>query len=243
MEGAGRRVRSKNLSEKLNVYKTRSRGNAFLFVQNFCYACDMMDTKKQVVVIHGGDTFDTYEDYLEFLKSRVLDFEELRTGQKRWKDNLGTDLGADYEVIAPKMPNWFNAKYLEWKIWFAKIVPHLNEEVILVGHSMGGIFLAKYLSETELTKKIKALFLVGAPFDSVDTDSVADFTLGDLTKINSQSSIVFIYHSTDDDVVPYSEAAKYASAIKNSELKTFTDRGHFRQEHLFELVKDIRSLN
>ena len=104
--------------------------------------------KKQVVVIHGADTFDTYEDSLKFLRNFEIDSLEYFKG-KNWKTSLQERLGDEFEVISPRMPNTLNAKYLEWKIWFEKLVPLLNEEVILIGHSLGGTFLAKYLAENK----------------------------------------------------------------------------------------------
>jgi predicted alpha/beta hydrolase family esterase len=131
--------------------------------------------KKQVVVIHGGDTFDSYEDYLTFLNAFEVDKESLFL--KDWKSTLQSELGENYEVLCLQMPNMFNAKYLEWKIWFEKYIPFFNQELILVGHSLGGIFLAKYLAENTLEKTIKAVFLIAAPFDNVDTCSLADFRI------------------------------------------------------------------
>src|SRR4026208_1089333 len=101
--------------------------------------------KKQVVVIHGGDAFETHSEYIAFLKEYVVDSLKFFT-DTRWKARLQTDLEEEYEVISPKMPNAFNARYEEWKIWFEKLIPLLDNEVILVGHSLGGIFIAKYLS-------------------------------------------------------------------------------------------------
>src|SRR4051812_10882369 len=107
--------------------------------------------KKQVVVIHGGDTFGTYEEYIAFLKDFAIDSLEyfMKMG---WKDTLQESLGGAYQVILPKMPNKINAKYVEWKVWFEKLLPLLNNEIILIGHSLGGTFLAKYLSENKLPK-------------------------------------------------------------------------------------------
>ena len=48
-----------------------------------------------------------------------------------------------------------NARYEEWKIWFERMIPFLNDNVILVGHSLGGIFFVKYLSENLLPIKSK----------------------------------------------------------------------------------------
>lgn len=105
--------------------------------------------KKQILVIHGADTFDTNEEYLDYIKNFEIDFERFRNDRVDWKDTLREKLGEDYEVIQPAMPNKFNARYAEWQIWFEKFIPHLESEVILIGHSMGGVFLAKYLSQLE----------------------------------------------------------------------------------------------
>lgn len=198
--------------------------------------------KKQVIVIHGGDTFDTYEDYLTFLKSFEINFEKLKT--KKWKDSLGEKLGSDFEVVMPQMPNKFNAKYLEWQIWFEKLIPFFAEEVIFVGHSLGGIFLAKYLSENQYPKKIKATFLVAACFDDRDADySLADFVLpSTLIKLQEQGGKLYLYHSKDDPVVPFTDVQKYQQQLPNAHLTVFTDRGHFDQPEVPELVKDIQNL-
>lgn len=97
--------------------------------------------KTQVVAIHGADAFDSYEDYIQSLEKEKLDFSRLT--KKDWKANLEKDLGKDYEVILPQMPNKKNAKYVEWKIWFDKIIPFLHEGCVLIGHSMGGIFFGQ----------------------------------------------------------------------------------------------------
>ncbi|HRH33232.1 MAG TPA: hypothetical protein PK720_03810, partial [bacterium] len=130
---------------------------------------------KQIIVIHGGDAFDSYDDYLAFLQGYEIDRSIFLKGG--WKQNLQKDLGGEYEVLLPVMPNKFNAKYLEWKIWFEKMIPFFESGIILIGHSLGGIFLAKYLAENNFSKKAQALFLVAAPFNDVDTYSLADFGL------------------------------------------------------------------
>ena len=132
--------------------------------------------KKQIIIIHGGDTFDTYKEYIFDLKNFKIDFEKMMS--KGWKDNMGKSLGRGFEVILPKMPNAFNAKYLEWKIWFQKMVPFFENKIVLVGHSLGGIFLAKYLSENKVPKEILATFLVAAPYNDKDSEySLVDFIL------------------------------------------------------------------
>jgi len=106
--------------------------------------------KKQIVIIHGAESFKTYEDYLFSLRNEEISLENLKL-HKRWRDTLALELGDGYEVLTPRMPNSTDARYKEWKIWFDKITEFIDDEVVLVGHSMGGIFLAKYLSENILS--------------------------------------------------------------------------------------------
>ena len=199
--------------------------------------------KKQVVVIHGGDTFGTYEEYVAFLKDFAIDGLNYFV-RKTWKETLPAKIGDQFEVIAPRMPNRTNAKYFEWKIWFEKLLPFLESEIVLVGHSLGGIFLAKYLSENSVSKNIKGVFLVAAPYDDKDADySLADFNLpSNLEKLQSQSGELFIFHSKDDPVVPFADFKKYKTALPNAYTMTFEDRGHFNQEEFPELVDEIRKI-
>lgn len=215
-----------------------------------------MVMKHQIIVIHGGDTFDTYKKYLAFLKSWQIDFEKYRAGKSDWKRNLGKTLGKDYEVILLDMPNKINAKYFEWKIWFEKFIPYVKSNpvthpdgryranVILIGHSLGGIFLAKYLSENKFPKRISAAFIIAAPYDDKNSEySLADFTLPkSLKKFQRQAGKIFIYHSKDDPIVPFIDSEKYKNSLENSVKRTFANRGHFNQENLPELIKDIKKL-
>ena len=200
--------------------------------------CYYVLMKKQVVVIHGGVTFDTYEEYLEFLRTCEISLESL--SKKDWKDSLELVLN-DFEVIAPKMPNKMNAKYSEWKIWFAKIALLLNDDVTLIGHSLGGIFLTKYLSENDFPFKISSLHLVAAPYNVEGlNESLSDFELEhDVSSISEKVKNIFLYQSKDDKVVPFSNVVKYKNDLPNAELVIFDDRGHFKQNEFPEIIRNI----
>ncbi len=196
--------------------------------------------KTSVVIIHGGTTFDTYEEYWKYLESSTLTLEKIN--RKNWKDFLAENL-TEFEVVYPKMPNSKNARYPEWKLWFEKLFPLLSDEVILVGHSLGGIFLAKYLSENIFPKKITALHLVAAPYDTeVIKDSLADFALiHTVEKLADLTNQIFIYQSKDDPEVAFADAKKYKRDIPSAQLEVFEDRGHFIQESFPELIANIKA--
>lgn len=199
--------------------------------------------KKQVIVIHGGDTFETYEDYFNHLKNYQIESLDYFK-RKDWKNSLQDRLGEDFEVIAPQMPNRKNARYEEWKIWFEKIIPLLNDEVILVGHSMGGIFLAKYLSENNFPKKIISLHLVSAPYDTETiTEPLGDFEIKNpVANLAKHTDKIFLYQSRDDRVVPFTDVEKYQRDLPSAILTAFEDRGHLSQEEFPELVERIKKV-
>jgi len=201
--------------------------------------------KKQIIIIHGGDTFKTYKDWFSYLKVKKLDFERIKNSRGDWKENLQEKLGGGFELIFPQMPNKQNAKYVEWKIWFETMIPYLSPKVMFIGHSLGGIFLAKYLAENKFPKRILATFLVAAPYDDKDSDySLADFKLPkSLSRFEKQAGKIFIYQSKDDPDVPFTDFKKYQEKLKSAVGRIFTNRGHFNQEKLPELIRDIKSLD
>jgi predicted alpha/beta hydrolase family esterase len=198
--------------------------------------------KKQIVLIHGGDTFDSYKEYLSFLKNLEVDLDKYR--KVKWSSSLQGELGNKFDVLLLKMPNPINAKYGEWKILFKKIALLLEENVVLIGHSLGAIFLAKYLSENKFPKKILATILISSPYDDENMEeSLGDFVLSkSLDKFNKQGGKIFLYHSKDDLVVPFSHLGKYKKALPSAIIRGFKNRGHFNQAKFPELVKDIKGL-
>lgn len=114
---------------------------------------------------------------------------------------------------------------------------------MLVGHSLGGIFLTKYLSENDFPKKIQSIHLVAAPYDTeVIKDSLADFGLSaTFEKLGVVANKIFLYQSKDDPEVAFADAQKYKRDIPTAEIRVFEDRGHFTQEQFPELLEDIRA--
>jgi len=197
--------------------------------------------KKQILIIHGGNTFAKRSDYIDYLKITEIDKSRLYSTID-WKQTISDRLGDNYEVLNPRMPNASYARYDEWKIYFEALTKVLENNVILIGHSLGGIFLAKYLSENKFPKKIDALFLLAAPYEE-NGESLGDFKLGtNLDKVNKQVKKIYILHSEDDPVVPMTDSDKYISALPSAELVVFEDKGHFNTEEfsgLVYLIKDI----
>lgn len=202
--------------------------------------------KQQVFFIHGGNAFSQYDDFLSYLRTKEIRNLPGAEQLKKWSSTLVDDLGEEYEVFMPSMPNSQNAKYEEWKIWFERHFEYLRDGVILVGWSQGGFFLSKYLVENEIPFQIKALLLVAAPFQAEDFggEDGGDFTfdtsrVGELSK---KTDKIYIFHSQDDFCVPFAHAESYKNSLPGAELVSFADKNHFLIEEFPEFLKVIRKV-
>jgi len=204
---------------------------------------------KQILHIHGGETHKNYEMYFEYLKKYNFDFEKFEKKKKDWAKHLQVDLGDDYQVIRPMMPNPRNAKYAEWKIWLEKYFPYLEDDIILTCKSLGGTFWAKYLSENNFPVKISQLHLVATPFDNEnefspkgDDYDLIDFSLGsDLSLTEKQVDQIFIHHSKDDHIVTFEMSKKFAEALPSAKKLDYSDRGHFSVDNFPEILEIIKN--
>ncbi len=168
----------------------------------------------------------------------------LRRGIAGGGEYLKIELGDDFHVIKPRMPLQDNAKYSDWKIHFERHLELMNDDVILIGSSLGGIFLAKYLSENRITKNIISVYLVCPPFDDdlIGEDLAGGFELGeDLNLIIENCGKVILMFSADDDCVPVSHAEKYRVKLDGAEVVIYDDKnGHFKVSEFPEIVDMIR---
>lgn len=199
-----------------------------------------MRNKTQVFYIHGGMTFKNKKDYLNYLKNRDITLKK----KIKWDGKyLDKKLGKRFELIRPRMPLSENAKYNDWKIHFERYLPFLKNNFILIGASLGGVFLAKYLSENKLPKKAISIYLIAPPFDNTlsGEDLVGGFKLKkDLSLIEENCKNLYLIFSKNDDVVPLSHAKKYRQKLKKAKIIIYNKNGHFKIEKFPEIIKQIK---
>jgi len=201
----------------------------------------MKKMKPQIMLIHGGMTFKVKRDYLNYLRKRKVSTKKKITWANEYLDEK---VGKYFEIIRPRMPQQEDAKYLEWKIHFERYFPELRNNIILIGSSLGGIFLAKYLSENKFPKRILSTYLICAPFDNTlpTEDLVGGFKLkSDLSLIEKNCKNITLFFSKDDDVVPVSHANKFQKRLKNSKIIIYKSKnGHFKIQKFPEIIKLIK---
>jgi predicted alpha/beta hydrolase family esterase len=181
--------------------------------------------KQKVLFVHSGGTQGPHEgssDLVTYLRQM---------------------LGGGYEVLYPKMPDPDHPEYVLWKEHLEKRIAWLDDEVILVGHSLGGSVLLKYLSEENFHKSIAGLFLVAAPYWGKRDWEVDEYVLQkDFYAKLPHIRRIFLYHSRNDEVVPFNHLASYADKLPNAVVREFDSRRHLFSTGLPELVDDIKDL-
>ena len=180
--------------------------------------------RRQVLFIHGGGERAYEED-------------------GRLAMSLGGALGAAYGVRCPKMPDEDSPEYGAWRDRIAGELAAPHGEVFLVGHSLGGSILLKYLCEEEATKPVAGLFLIAAPFWGAEDWEVDEYAVReDFASKLPPELPVFLYHGRDDEVVPFAHLALYADKLPRATVRELDGRGHQFGEDLSEVARDIGGL-
>lgn len=195
----------------------------------------MTDHKTQICIIHGGTVFESDADYQQALRDFEPQYERLLYVPS-WKNWLAEQL-PDYDVLLPSMPNKIGASYDDWALYFSKVVPFLRPDAILIGHSLGGIFLAKYFTDHPPTKPFAKLILIAAPYDDETGESLKGFKLTNASALAVIFSEIHILHSTDDPVVPFTEKDKYLHDLPEAQVHVFEDKQHFNEPVFSDLLE------
>jgi uncharacterized protein len=165
----------------------------------------------------------------------------MRRGSVYWKAKLEDALGAEYSVTCPIMPD---PQYAAWRARIEEAVSQMEDGLILVGHSLGGSVLLKCLSEGSLERTVAGLFVLAAPYWSKETKWESDeFRLPDDFTARLRVPRIFLYHSRDDEEVPFAHLSCYAERLPQAAVRALDGQGHeFRDRETPELTRDIRSV-
>jgi uncharacterized protein len=154
---------------------------------------------------------------------------------------LKSKLSDEFEILFPTIEKPNTPTYEKFKKMFVATFNGIAEPVILVGHSLGGSTLLKYLSEERHDISISGLFLVATPYWK---SNMKEFQL----KENFQTSLkkipsIFLYHSKNDTVVPFEHLKFYQTAFKAATVRELPGKEHRFSKGLSQLVSDIKSID
>lgn len=166
-----------------------------------------------------------------------------RDADAKLAGSLGRELGDDFAVDFPTMPDEDNPDYDRWRPAIADAIARAAAPVVVVGHSLGGYFLIRYLSSERMEVPIAAICVIAAPFPSGDPAWVFEgFELPDrFGERLPADAAVLLYASEDDDTIPFAHRDLYAAAIPGA-VKRTTPGGHQLGNDLALVTDDIRRI-
>lgn len=114
-----------------------------------------------------------------------------------------------------------------WKDWVKEVERfEINENTLLVGHSMGGGFWVRYLSEHPKLKILKAVLV--APWLNLSHEENTDFFNFELNPKITQQAKQFTIFASDNDHKDVQDTVKFLQKkLLNTSYKEFHNYGHF----------------
>lgn len=123
-------------------------------------------------------------------------------------DSLKGNLGPDYEIRYPLMPNEADPDYRTSKAALQKEFAKLDDDVLLVAHSLGGTILVNALVEEPNQRAFGGIFLIAAPFVGEGGWTSDDIELpSNLSARPSAPTPMYLYHGSDDEEVPFGHSS------------------------------------
>jgi len=145
---------------------------------------------------------------------------------------------AEEKIYACALPMPESQKPVVQK-WIEEIDHVVNnapeDEIFLVGHSLGATAVLKYLEQLSDNRKIASVVLVSGLISPLDPENpssnyrtIDSFVIPaiDFGKIKSKADKFTVLHSIDDPAVPFSHAEKISQSL-NCELIKAKNKKHF----------------
>ncbi len=235
-------VDSKCLTDNGGKILNQVQNDKFLVQDDSLYS-NSKTPKPNIVFIHGGEAWESREIYRSKIQSGELNsywyskfFDKALEGSKvSWKTELSDFCKTNHiSLIKPQMPNKTNADYDKWKMVFEQSLPFVTSQTILVGHSLGSMFLTKYLSENKLD--CKAVFLVsGGMWNTLDGFECPE-SVQNLFEMGAKVNIV---HSDNDEVVKPELSYELHRCLPKAKLLITQGQSHLNSTspELLDLIK------
>jgi predicted alpha/beta hydrolase family esterase len=171
---------------------------------------------KNAIIVHG--TCDKEEYYsLEYPSASNF----------HWLPWLAKQLLIkDIYAVTPEMPHGYMPNYAVWKQEFERF--DITPETTLVGHSCGGGFLMRWLSENN-DQRVGKVVLVAPWIDPNKTkgedNDFFDFIMD--PEMVSRTQGVTIFNSDDDMEAVHTSVQQIMDTVPDIKLVEFDGKGHF----------------
>lgn len=151
---------------------------------------------------------------------------------------LREELGDKYEIKFPVIEDPEAPDYSMWRTIFDEEFPSVRNGSILIGHSLGGSMLLKYLSENQVDCRIEGIFLVAAPYWGQENWEVDEFRLKEgFTRDLLPVARIHLFHCKNDPIVPFEHMKLYKTVLPQAEIHALNCDDHSFANGLPELLE------
>ena len=174
---------------------------------------------KNAIILHGMPTKENYYNP-----------DRPSQSNSHWLPWLAQQLIVrDIYAVTPEIPKAYETV---WERWLKEVERFdINENTMLVGHSCGGGFWLRYLSERSKLKVNRVALVApsfGLGWDEEDRQAMFDdFNLD--SELVSRTKGIVVFNSTDDRDSIQESVKTVLGTVKNVKYKEFTGRGHFTE--------------
>jgi hypothetical protein len=160
--------------------------------------------------------------------------------------SLRDNLGPAFHVRYPEMAEESEPDVGAWGRQIDREVDAMAGDVIVVGHSIGASVVLKHLSERDdgWGRRIRGIFLLASPsWGADDFWHWEECTLDPAATARLTERVpVALYHSVDDEVVPFSHLERNEGLVPGATIHEIPAGGHQLGNDLGFLAADIRRL-
>ena len=170
-------------------------------------------SKKRIIIIHGWEG-SPQGNWFPWLKAEL--------------EKLGC------EVSAPAMPNTDYPKLYEWEEHLRRIAGTPNENLYLVGHSLGVISILRYLESLKGGGVVGGVVLVAGFPEPIGYEELNSFFEKPLQyeKVKKMAKYFVAIHSDNDPYVPFRNSELLRDKL-GAELVIVKGGGHLNAEDGF----------
>jgi len=133
-----------------------------------------------------------------------------------------------FEVMIPTMPDTENPNVETWMPKLSEVVGEPNENIFLVGHSIGCATIMRYLESLGESEKVGGVVFVAGFIDDLGLKEIHNFftTPIDLDKVKTKANSFVAIHSDNDPFVPLKHGDTFKEQL-GAELIVKHNMGHF----------------
>lgn len=167
------------------------------------------------------------------------------SGSSQFLAWLSAEFSTKFNIIAPLMPNPENPISEDWQAELSRLFSQLGDRAVVVGHSLGGSSVLKFLSENAVAKDIQGLFVVAAPYWGADSNwdqASFKFSSDEPAEIDKVEKM-YIYHSKNDQVVPFQHQSWYSEKFPLAMAISLEGVDHIVSEPAQALIQDLDTMD